>query len=61
MNEMPKVGASVKTPDGEGKVMYNDLMKKMVSVKFQTENTSEIKTYDLSEIKFNKSKNELKD
>lgn len=61
MNEMPKVGASVKTPDGEGKVMYNDLMKKMVSVKFQTENTSEIKTYDLSEIKFNKSKNEPKD
>ncbi len=61
MKEMPKVGASVKTPDGEGKVMYNDLMKKMVSVKFQTENTSEIKTYDLSEIKFNKSKNEPKD
>lgn len=58
MKELPKVGMMVKTPDGEGKVMYNDLLKKRVSVKFQTESTSEIKTYDAQEIKFNKSKND---
>lgn len=59
LKEMPKVGAMVKTPDGEGKVMYNDLIKKTVSVKFQTENTSEIKSFALEDVKFNKAgKNE---
>lgn len=57
MKEMPKVGCTVVTPDGEGKVMYNDLIKKTVSVKFVTENTSEIKVYGISEIKFDKQKN----
>lgn len=54
MKEMPKVGGQVGTPDGEGKVLYNDLIKKTVSVKFTTENSSEIKTYPVEEIKFNK-------
>lgn len=58
MKELPRVGMIVKTPDGEGRVMYNDLIKKRVSVKFQTQNTSEIKTYESDEIVFDKSKNE---
>ena len=53
---MPKVNSMVKTPDGEGKVMFNDLLKKTVSVKFQTESTSEIKEYNLEEIQFEKQK-----
>ena len=49
---MPKVGAFVSTKDGKGKVIYNDLLNRKVSVKFETENTSEIKEYDCKEIRF---------
>lgn len=51
---MPKVNSLVSTPDGQGKVVYNDLLKKIVSVKFESENTSEIKEYDLDNVKFSK-------
>ena len=54
MSQMPKVGSNVISPDGEGKVIYNDLIKKVVSVKFVTENSSEIKNYPVEELKFNK-------
>ena len=50
--EMPKQGSMVWTKDGEGKVVYNDILKKTVSVKYQTETTSEIIEYSLSEINF---------
>ena len=53
---MPKVNSYVNTPDGEGTVMYNDLQRKKVSVKFLTESSSEIKEYDLDQIKFSKAK-----
>ena len=51
---MPKVGADVETPEGKGKVVYNDFIKKTVSVKFQDENTSEIKDFAIEEIKSKK-------
>mgnify|MGYP006070689623 FL=1 len=51
---MPKVGSMVDTPDGKGKVMYNDLLKQRVSVKFEDDDSSEIKEYDASEIKSKK-------
>jgi len=54
MKIMPKVGKDVETPDGQGKVIYNDLIKKTVSVKFVTENSSEIRNYPVEEIKFEK-------
>ena len=54
MSQMPKVGSNVISPDGEGKVLYNDLIKKIVSVKFVTENSSEVKNYPVEELKFNK-------
>ena len=49
---MPKVNAEVDTPDGSGKVIYNDLLKKTVSVKFENENSSEIKEYSIDKINF---------
>lgn len=49
---MPKVNSMVTTPDGKGKVMYNDLLKQSVTVKFEDEEFSELKDYPLSEIKF---------
>ena len=55
LKEMPKVGKIVNTPDGDGKVVYLDLIKKKVSVKFQNAQSTEIKTYELEKIKFNQS------
>ena len=51
---MPKVNSKVSTPDGVGQVIYNDLLKKVVSVKFYTESSSEIKEYELDQIKIKK-------
>lgn len=48
---MPKINSRVSTPDGVGQVIYNDLLKKIVSVKFQTESSSEIKEYEVEKIK----------
>lgn len=52
LKHMPKVNSVVKTPDGQGKVMYNDLLKQTVTVKYEDEEFSELKEYPLSEIKF---------
>ncbi len=49
---MPKVGTEVSTKDGKGKVVFNDLLKREVDVKFISGDDSEIKTYPLEEIKF---------
>lgn len=51
---MPKVNSEVKTKDGIGVVVYNDLLDRKVDVKFVKGDESEIKTYSLEEIKFNK-------
>lgn len=48
---MPKINSRVSTPDGVGQVMYNDFLKKTVSVKFQTEASSEIKEFAIEEVK----------
>ena len=53
LKEMPKVGSTVSTKDGECKVIYCDLLKKTVSVKYQSETSSEVKNYELGDIKFN--------
>lgn len=54
LNEMPKVNSFVETPDGKGKVVYNNLLKRLVSVRFESENVAEVKEYKLDEIKFEK-------
>lgn len=48
---MPKVNSAVETPDGKGTVIYNDLLKKEVSVKFESDGTSEVKQYPVERIK----------
>lgn len=47
---MPKVGSIVKTPDGDGTVLYNNLFKRTVEVKFEDDK----KEYAVSELKFDK-------
>lgn len=51
---MPKVGMEVKTPDGTGVVLYNNLLKRTVEVKFEDDK----KEYDVSELKFEKIEND---
>lgn len=49
---MPKVGSLVTTNQGKGKVIYNDLLNRVVTVKFESENSSEIKDFELKDVKF---------
>jgi len=49
---MPRVGTTVSTKDGKGSVVFNDLLKRKVDVKFVNGEESEIKTFDLEEINF---------
>ena len=52
-NKMPKINSEVKTKDGKGTVVYQDLLKEIVSVKFvNKDETVTIKDYNLSDIKF---------
>jgi cell fate regulator YaaT (PSP1 superfamily) len=49
---MPKVGKRVETPEGEGLVIYNNLLKKIVSVRFIAEDgTAEVKEFSNTQIK----------
>lgn len=57
---MPKINSIVETPNGLGKVVYNDLLKRVVQVKLGDETSYEIKNFDLSEIKQIKENNEPK-
>ncbi len=48
--KMPKQGSFVTTPDGKAQVVSNDFLREKVTVEFKTEDTTERKTYELSEI-----------
>lgn len=49
---MPKIGKEVSTKDGRGVVVYNDLLKRNVDVKFVKGEDVEIKTYALEDVNF---------
>lgn len=51
---MPKINSTVSTKEGTGTVVYNNLLKKEVDVKFVNGDDSEIKTFPLDEIRFKK-------
>ena len=49
---MPKVGSKVKTPDGEGTVESNDLIKQTARVKVMLKDGSfDVRTYALEDMK----------
>ena len=48
--KMPKLNAKVKTKDGVGTVIYNNLLKQKVTVKIEEANEIKINEYDLSQI-----------
>ena len=53
--KMPKINSKVKTPDGEGIAVYNNVLKGIVTVKFVCDDGSfRNQDYALSEIKIEK-------
>lgn len=52
---MPKINNVVKTPEGNGVAVYNNLLKKLVDVKFDRDGVFEVKTYKLEELQFEQS------
>lgn len=48
---MPKINSEVMTPNGKGVVIFNDLLKRQVTVKFGGDNQTEIKVYDVNDVK----------
>ncbi len=54
--KMPKINSNVVTPDGEGQVIYNDILRESVSVKFINGDDTNIVVYPLADIKFEKKK-----
>lgn len=51
--KMPRVGFIVTTPDGKGSVSSTDFLKETVTVTFTKDESTEIKTYNLTDIQFN--------
>lgn len=54
LSKMPKVGSTVSTPDGKGTVVYQNILKQIVSVKLNTEELNNIKDYNVKDVKFDK-------
>ncbi len=52
--KMPKPNSKVTTPDGIGTVSNTDFLRETVSVTFTKDETTEIKTYPLTEISYKK-------
>lgn len=48
--KMPKLNARVKTKDGIGSVIYNNLLKQKVTVKIESDNDIKISEYSVDEI-----------
>jgi cell fate regulator YaaT (PSP1 superfamily) len=51
VSKMPKLNSKVKTKDGVGTVVYNDILKEKVNVKFVSEDSVKIVTYEIEEVK----------
>ena len=58
-NLMPKINSTVTCPAGKGTVVYNDLLKRTVSVRINSEKEglSQVNVYDLDKIEFSKGEN----
>ena len=53
LKKMPKVNSEVKTPNGKGTVVYNDILRERVSVKRQAEgDTFVVEDFELDYIEF---------
>lgn len=51
IKKMPKVGAIVETPDGQGIVMDMNLLKELLKVKLDKGNETDLRLYNVSQVK----------
>lgn len=51
IKKIPKVGAIVETPDGQGTVMDLSLLKEILKVKLDKSNESDYRVYNMSQVK----------
>lgn len=51
IKKIPKIGAIVETPDGQGVVMDVSLLKELLKVKMDKGNETDLKLYNVSEVK----------
>ena len=51
ITRVPKEGAIVETPDGQGVVMGISLLKELVKVKLDNDNEADLKIYKASQVK----------
>lgn len=49
-SKMPKLNSKVRTKDGVGSVVYNNLLKQKVTVKIENDNEIKVMEYDISDI-----------
>ena len=64
LSQMPKINSEIKTPNGKGIVVYNDILRERVSVKRQTETDSfVVEDFSLEEldIRNNAQKRDIKE
>lgn len=47
---MPKLNSKVKTPDGIGTVIYNNLLKQVVTVRVENENDTKVNEYTIDQL-----------
>lgn len=57
LKKMPKINTEVETPDGVGKVVFNDIMKESVIVRVNIKGEEQQNIYNLDSIKFTKNQN----
>ena len=50
LNKMPKINSRVKTKEGEGVVVYNNILKETVTVKIEQEDSTKILEFKLEEV-----------
>lgn len=61
IKNMPKINQEVETPEGKGKVVYNDILKGLVTIVLFNKEDNVQKTFALDQIKFTKTKKENKE
>ena len=50
LNKMPKINSKVKTPSGDGVVVYNNILKETVTVRIENNDTTKLVEFGLSEV-----------
>lgn len=50
--KLPSIGSKIKTDKGNGVVVYQDILKQKVTLKFENDDATELVEYDVADLKF---------